>query len=293
MTKYGRSPWIDRFPSSRVPAYPKYRGRTSADVAVIGGGLTGCLTAYAFAAAGIDVVLLEEDRVGRGATAMSDGRIAGDPGVGFADVERVMGLRDARHGWQSWRRASLDFVALLRRLNVKCDLVPRGTLQIASTADAALALRKEQKSRRGASMEASVVNGAAVSSEVAISALAALRSKDGATIDPYRAALGVASAAVARGARIFENSPVVRTTFNRKIAFVHTRAGSITVRRVVVATGTPTALFKSLRRHFWFKSSYLVLTDPVPAKVRRNLGKRVMVVRDSAIPPHVDPLGGR
>ena len=32
--------------------------------------------------------------------------------------------------------------------------------------------------------------------------------------------------------------------------------------RVVVATGMPTPLFKSLARHFWFRSAYLALTEP-------------------------------
>jgi glycine/D-amino acid oxidase-like deaminating enzyme len=68
---------------------------------------------------------------------------------------------------------------------------------------------------------------------------------------------------------------------------VHTSGGSLRVRRVVVATGTPTALFQSLRRHFWFKNSYLVATERVPAKVRQLLGTRKLVLRDSAVPPHV------
>src|SRR5213078_914933 len=47
----------------------------------------------------------------------------------------------------------------------------------------------------------------------------------------------------------------------------------IRTRRVVVATGMPTMLVKGLIRHFWFKSSYLVLTNPIPLKIRRQLGK--------------------
>jgi len=54
-----------------------------------------------------------------------------------------------------------------------------------------------------------------------------------------------------------------------------------------VATGTPTMLFKSLRRHFWFRTAYLALTDPIHAKIRSQLGKRKTVVRDSADPYHV------
>src|SRR3954452_18504783 len=116
MIKYGRSPWLEQFPKSRVPAYPKHRGPRETDVVVVGGGLTGCATAYALAASGIKTILLERDRVGRGATAFASGWISDDPGVAFDALERAIGLRGARHAIQSWRRAALDFAALLRRL---------------------------------------------------------------------------------------------------------------------------------------------------------------------------------
>jgi hypothetical protein len=61
--------------------------------------------------------------------------------------------------------------------------------------------------------------------------------------------------------------------------------------RIIVATGFPTPLFGSLRRHFWFKSSYRALTEVLPAKIRQGLGKRAVVLRDAATPPHGDPLG--
>jgi glycine/D-amino acid oxidase-like deaminating enzyme len=40
---------------------------------VIGGGLTGCAAAYALSAEGLDVVLLEAERLATGATAGSLG----------------------------------------------------------------------------------------------------------------------------------------------------------------------------------------------------------------------------
>src|SRR5262245_13385482 len=120
MTKYGRSPWVDHISASRVPAYPQQRGPIQTSVVIVGGGLTGCATAYAFAAAGIDVMLLESGRIGRGATAASMGSLSGEPGAAFTTVEQAFGLRFARETFQAWRRAAPDFGALLRRLNIKC-----------------------------------------------------------------------------------------------------------------------------------------------------------------------------
>jgi glycine/D-amino acid oxidase-like deaminating enzyme len=286
VTKYGRSPWIDTFPKSRIPAYPRYRGAARTDVVVVGGGLTGCATAYACAAAGVKVLLLEADRIGRGATGSASGWISTEPGVPFAQVETAVGLRAARRAWQAWRRAALDFAALLRRLDIRCSLEGHDAVLVARTPEEAARLQREQKARRDAGVEGPMLNARAIRGEIALDGTVALRAKDGATIDPYRAAVGLAAAASDRGALLFERSPVRRVTFTRKTADVHLRDGKIRTNRVIVATAMPTLLVKGLIRHFWFKSSSLVLTHPLPAKIRRQLGSDRTIVRDLAEPPH-------
>ena len=291
MTKYGRSPWLDAFPTSRVPAYPRHRGDMQTEAVIVGGGLTGCTTAYAFAAAGLKVLLLEADQIGRGATAYSSGWIAEEPGVAFADLEKAVGLRGARYAWQVWRRAALDFISLLRRLDIKCHLEERGSAIVAATTEQAARLKRDQKARREAGLDVSMMNARAIKTDLGLDASAAIRSKHGATLDPYRACVGLAAAAADRGAVLSERSPVRTITFNRKIATVMTANGRIRTRRVVVATGMPTPLFKALARHFWFHTTYAVETEPVPAKIRQQIGverdRSRAVIRDSAQPPHI------
>jgi len=244
-------------------------------------------TAYALAAAGVKVVLFEADRIGRGSAGGSGGWIADDPGVPFADVQRALGLRAARRAWQAWRRSALDFTALIRRLGVKCDLEPRPTVTVALTPEQSVRFKRDQKARREAGIDAPSVNARAIAAEIAIQGTGGIRTRDSATLDPYRAAMGIAAAAASRGCSLFERSPVRRITFGRKNAEVHTAGGRIRTRRVVIATGVPTSLFKALARHFWFESTFLALTDRVPAKIRQSLGKRAAVVRDAASPPHI------
>jgi glycine/D-amino acid oxidase-like deaminating enzyme len=287
MTKYGQSVWLDRFPKSRIPSYPRYRGSLQVDVVIVGGGLTGCLTGYALAGAGMKVVLLEAGRVGRGNTGFSSGWISDDPGVPFAALAKSIGLKHARHAWQSWRRAALDFSALLRRLEIKCNLVPQGTITVAVGPEQLARLRKDQQARISAGLDAPFLTGRIVSTETALDATGGVRGRDGARCDPYRACLGVAAAAAHRGLNLFESSPVRRITFTRKHADVITADGSIRTQRVIAATGMPTdTLFRSLARHFWFRSAYIAVTDPVAARVRNQLGRRDSVVRDSSSPPH-------
>jgi glycine/D-amino acid oxidase-like deaminating enzyme len=265
-TKYGHSPWLDAFPKARVPAYPQHRGTQNVDAVIVGGGLTGCLTAYAFAAAGVKVVLLEANRLGQGTT---------------------LGAKPARQAFQLWRRSALDFIALLRRLDVKCALEAQPSITAALTADQAARLKREQKMRRAAGLDAPLLAPRVIKPESGLDAISGLRARDGAVLDPYRACLGIAAAAKERGAAIFERSAVRKITFTRKSVEVFSASGSLRAKRAIIATGIPTPLFKSLARHFWFRTRYLALTEPVPARIRQQLGRRTTVVGDAAEPPHV------
>ena len=59
-TRYGESPWVDEVPKRRRPDFSRFKGTESVSVAIVGGGLAGCLTAYAFAAAGIKGTVIKK-----------------------------------------------------------------------------------------------------------------------------------------------------------------------------------------------------------------------------------------
>src|SRR5213593_1326405 len=92
-TRYGISPWIGLLPGSRVPDYSRLRGAQTADVVIVGGGLTGCATAYICALAGIKAIVIEAERVGQGSAGRSAGLLLPEPGPAFRDVERAHGHR--------------------------------------------------------------------------------------------------------------------------------------------------------------------------------------------------------
>src|SRR5439155_22380480 len=139
---------------------------------------------------------------------------------------------------------------------------------------------------RDAGLNAALLNARAIRSECGLEAGAAIRDKEGAIFDPYRASVGLAAAARDRGARLFERTAVRRITFGRRAVDIFTAGGTIRAARVVVATGVPTPLIESLARHFWYRTAYLALTTTIPAKIRRLVGTRASIVRDSATPPH-------
>lgn len=279
--------WVDRFPKSRRPEYPRFKGRTDTDVVIIGGGLTGCACAWSFVAGGVRVALLEQGRIGTGATGAGVGLIREDFDASFQETSSVHGLRAARLLWQSMHRASLDFAAALRRLNIRCDLMDSDLLHAGRAGSEAMrSLRREYQARRDAGLDHSWLTPAAVLREVAIPAGGAIRTR-GAVFDPFRACLGLAAHAAGHGAAIFEQSAAKRIRASRKQVEVTTERGTLTAQAVVVATAAPLPDLRALRRHLHTSHAYAVVTEPLPAVVRRELGRRAAALRDSAAPPHI------
>ncbi len=283
--RYGVSPWTVALSTTRRPVFPRYNGDSQTEVVIIGAGLTGCATAYACAAAGFKPVVLEAERIGLGATAYGTGLILPDPGPAFRDVVRAHGLRAGKRVFVSWRRASLDAAALLRRLNIRCGLAALDSL-VTARADADTSLRREYDARVDAGIDLSWLPERRVRAITRSDDSCGFRQGGAFALDPYRACLGLAAAARARGATFYEASPVRKVRAGRAHVEVVCERGTVRAATVIVTTGSPTSLFAPLVRHFTPRDTYQVLTEVMSAAVRRQVGQASATIRDSHDPPH-------
>ena len=86
--------------------------------------------------------------------------------------------------------------------------------------------------------------------------------------------LGFLGAAIKKGAKVYEKSAVRKITFTRKTATAFLDGGAITTTNLAICIGEPTSLFKPLKRHLRHEDRYAVLTEPLSAAVRAELGQR-------------------
>jgi glycine/D-amino acid oxidase-like deaminating enzyme len=278
--------WLDRYTSRGRTNQPRFRGEADAGVVVIGAGLTGAACALTFTAAGVKTVVLEAGRIGAGATAGSPGLVREDFDTPFVETAATYGLRTTRTLWQGMRRASRDLAAALRRHQVRCDLRAMDLLHLCGRDDESIArLRREYEARRKAGFDHSWLTASQAEDATGVAAGGAIRTR-GFALDPYRACLGLAAAAAARGAAVFERSPVKRIRTSRRGVEVVADGGTVRADAVVIATGAPLADLRSLRRHLRPEHGYAVVTAPLGAAARSQVGMRTSAQRDEAAPPH-------
>jgi glycine/D-amino acid oxidase-like deaminating enzyme len=275
--------WLDRAPDRRRPPIPRLRSNLDTEVVIVGGGLTGMLCAWSLAAARIPVVVLERDRIGAGATAGGPGLVREEFEGRFIETARLHGLRAARTLWQAMRRASLEFPAALRRIGARVDLDPRPFLDIAGREPGA-ALEREYKARRTAGLEHRWMSALTLRRAAAVDAAGAIRTA-GFVLDPYRTCLAALDASVTKGANVFERSEVLRIRARAKAVEVATEGGTVSAATVVIAGGATIPDLRPLRRHLRTRHGYAVVTAPLSAPVKRELGPRTAVLRLGNDPP--------
>ena len=93
--------------ANAAPALAPLHGETRAEVCVIGGGYTGLSTALHLAARGTDVVLLEAERIGWGASGRNGGQASTGQRRPQRELEQRLGDSHARLLWE----LGLDAVA--------------------------------------------------------------------------------------------------------------------------------------------------------------------------------------
>ena len=267
-------------------AHPTLTGAERADVAVVGGGMTGALVAHAFADAGVSVALLEGGLVASGSTAASSALLLKEPDMGLLELESRYGARIGRRLWRLSQDAVPRFVSLVTGLRISCELTRRDALYYAIEAEPADRLRREYDARRQAGFDGRWLGVGQLRRLTGIAGHGAVRTGGSAQFDPYRACVGILRAAAKSGARVFERSRVVRVDAARDRVRLLTRHGSVEAKRVVIATGYATPDFRPLAGRFRLYRTYVLATEPMSASERADLGLSDVMIWDTNRPYH-------
>jgi glycine/D-amino acid oxidase-like deaminating enzyme len=283
--RYGVPPWLPG--RSAGAARPSLRGELTTDVAIVGGGLAGCMTAAVFAQAGVKTVLLEADRLGRQVTAGALDVSDWSGGARFADLRARHGLRAARDMWEASRRAAIEARAFVRRLRVPGTFEGVAIVDVALSAPEAARLQRERAALEEGGFEAAWLTGKRARDVTGLEALAALKRHEGAAVNPYLLAAGLARSAEKRKAVVFERTEVQTIRFRPKLVEVVTARGMVRAAAVVVATGLPRPGLRALHRHLRAQDTTVAVLPPLPAPLRRTMGPAASVFRDGSQPPHL------
>jgi len=284
--RYGISPWLDAVPAKKRREFPAFRGVITHPVVILGGGMSGAMTAYACASAGMKVMLLEADRIGLGGSGRATGLFSGEASDSYRELEARAGRRAARALFDAMQAAPRELAAAVKRLGIRADFDLGTSLRFIPPGQQDKALKREIASREEAGLKAAWIPPATITRQAAIDSAGGMRLPEAGFVDPLKLTLAFLSAAIKKGAKVYEKSAVKKITFTRKTCTAYLDSGAITTTNLIICIGEPTSLFKPLKRHLRHEDRYAVLTEPLSAAVRAELGQRHVLLMDTDAPAH-------
>ncbi len=238
------------------------------DVAIVGGGYSGLWTARELLRRdpALHVVVLEASLCGFGASGRNGGWASALYPLGHDEVSARHGVSAADHLRVTLRRAVAALGAAASDDGLDIQFAHGGTVTVART-DAQIARLHAAQNDEGANSNVQWLEGRELTDRIRIAgATAGLFTPYCAALHPARLVRGLATVIERLGARIVENSPVLRILpgHNGRRPCAVTAAGTVRADVVVRASEGYTPRLPGLRRRIAPLYSLMIATEPLP-----------------------------
>jgi putative aminophosphonate oxidoreductase len=263
-----RSLWLREALREAPPADP-LTGDARADVAIVGGGFVGLWTAIRIKEhdPACDVVLLEQDLCGSGAS----GRNGGMALSWWPKLSSLAGICGEREAAQLCRRSEAaigEIEAFSARHGIDAHFRRDGMLWTATAPaqQGAWEAVVRATERIGADVFRRVDREEVVARTGSAVHLSGVREPSGACLQPALLARGLRRVAAEAGVRIHERTRVEAFTRDRPVV-LRTPRGVVRADRLVIAMNAWAAALPELRRSLIVVSSDIVATPPIPDRL--------------------------
>ena len=279
--EYPRSYYADT--AAHLDRFPAAKGDLTCDVCVVGAGFTGMSTAYHLAKRGYDVIVVEAQRVGFGASGRNGGQVSMGQRLDQEDLEAMLGDTQALQLWDIGAQA----VDLVRELCRKDEVRTNFNDGIVHTVH-----RKRDHQHNSAYVDhmatkygydkirlldpeecRHLVNSPAYHGGTL--------DMGGGHVDPLELVLGLTRLAIGAGARVFEQSKV-ESIVEGDPALVKTQEAKIKARFVVLGcNGYLGNLQSHVAKHVMPINNFIVSTAPMDPARQEDIIRNNYAVADS------------
>ena len=283
LTNGAASFWLRQVGAS---AYrPPLDGSRSADVAIVGAGLTGLWTAYYLKKSNpeLDIVLLEREYAGFGASGRNGGWISAEPPGQLQRYARTHGVESAR-SLQRAMFSTIDEVAkVLAEEAIDANQERDGVLHVARNLpqwQRALTHAEQLRQWGWDANDLRILDAESTAKWVRVNgALGGVWTPHGMRIHPGKLVRGLADVVERLGVTIHESTAVDSIEPHAAV----TRHGTVRADVVVRALEGYTRTLKGHRRTMLPMNSSMIITEPLPTPVWDEIGwQRPVLLGDKA-----------
>lgn len=266
-----------------LDAFDALEGDRRCDVCIVGGGFTGLSAALHLADAGVDVCLIEANRVGWGASGRNGGQIGSGQRLWQTDLEQRVGMADAKKLWGIAEDAKALVLGLIDSHDIACDLA-HGILNPVHKR----AYEAEYRDYADHLCDVYGYDDAVMLDAVEMAEKLKAKGYYGGILDkgaahfhPLNFARGLADAARKAGAAIFEGTRAIRIATGGSPS-VETGRGAIAADQIIVAcNGYLDGLFPAVETKLFPINNFIIATEPLTPDEEQALIADRLAVADS------------
>jgi len=262
-----------------------------ADVVVVGGGFTGTSAALQLAKGGAQVVLLEAQSIGWGASSRNGGQALSCLHYTLTRLIKQHGRELARDMFHASVHAADTVEQIVREEGVECEHTRCGSIEAAIKPSHFDDLRRERDTlQEVAGYNVQILTKEETASELGTSAYHGLmvNSRSG-SVQPARFVQGMALAAERASAEIHEATRVLAIERSEDSAIrdgirftVHTNRGDIKAKDIMLASNAWVGeIVPQFRQRVFPAESFVIATEPLPEELANRLIPHKRVVYDT------------
>lgn len=234
-----------------------------ADVCVIGGGIVGAITAYLLTKKGLNVIVLEKDKLCMGVTANSTAKLTSQHGIFYKYLYDEYGADFAKLYLESNENGIKLAEEIIKNENIDCDFEKKDSYVFATTITELEKAKQELKTLNKLGFDAEYVENIEIPAD---NVLGAIKFKNQAQFNARKYTLQLFEKTSNLGAKIYENSKVEKIEKMGENYSISAGKNEVTAKYVVIATHYPIKNFPGV----YFSKMYQDKTYVIAVDIGEN-----------------------
>jgi len=262
-------------------SYPKLERDIKTDVLVLGGGISGALTAHYLIQEGIDCTLIDARSIGLGSTCASTSLLQYEIDTPLHQLKDMVGEKNAVRSYKLGTLAIAKLAAIAGKTGMR-DFEMKKSLYYAAYKKDISYLKKEFESRQKHGFKVEWLEGDQVFKQFGFTSPGGILSDVAATVDAYLLTHCLLQYNIAKGLIVYDRTPVISINHSGPNVQLKTQEKfSITAKKLVYATGYEVVDFIS-KPIVKLASTYAIASEAFNAPIR--LGKTDAIIWNTAKP---------